>query len=376
MTGYGYSIEPAVPAHRSYAEPQSPVESSSGADAAFALRLSHADQMIGRLDGMLAVLPDREILTDCLIRVEAMASARMEGKFASYAELVHIENHPDACDHHTIGAYNHVKALRHGMQLLASGQQLHPSNLRDLYEIVHHGQLDEESQSAQVRRASFAGSGIVPYMPSALAEKNEAFSRLDSFLCTGTRPDHVLLQAARQFADMTAVHTMLEDDGRMQRLVIPLQLTLNKTLRSPLLSLSPYLGKHRDHARRLLKAARQEGDWDPWIAFFLEAVAFSCQASVALVCKILARFQQDEDAMRASGMNKGVSPIVMRLLRESPYVSPLRLAFLAGHGLNAILAVLENLKDLGIVVEQAPRPGRMVCYLPFLHILEEGSVVA
>jgi Fic family protein len=375
MTGYGYTLEPAVPAPRSFEEPQSLVASipEPESEASFALKLSRADQMLGRLDGMLAVLPERQVMTDCIVRMEALASARMEGKLSSFAELVHIENHPDACDHHTVAAYNHVKALRHGLHLMGAGQPLNASNLRDLYEIVHYGQLDEESQSAQVRRASFAGSGIVAYVPSAIVEKNEAFTRLDTFLRTGTRHDMAVLQAARQFADLSGVHSLLEEDGRMQRMMIPLVLTQNGTIRSPLLPLSPFLCKYRDESRRLLKAARSEGDWDPWIAFFVEAITRSCQATVALVCRLLSRFQQDEQALNASGMNKGVSHIVLRLLRETPYISPLRLAFLAGHGLNSILAVLDNLKDLGIIVEQAPRPGRMVCYLPYLQILEEGA---
>jgi len=363
-----YETEPAPAVAPLEQQIEQPIEPQD----ALAAKLSRADQMLGRLDGILTVVPDRQVVIDCLIRIEALASARMEGKLATFAELVHLESSPDACDWHTAAAFHYVKALRHAVETVGPGQTLSPTNLRGLYEILHYGHLDEVALTAEVRRASLARSGVVGYMPSALLEKNEAFTQLEAFLRGGNAGGLVLLQSARQFANFPDVHTVFEDDGRMQRIVIPLLLTQNQTLQSPLLPLSPFLYKHRDRSLRLLKAARTMGDWGPWIEFFLEAVASSCELSISMVCRILARFHEDEETLKAAGMSKGVAPLVLRLLREVPYISPMRLASMTGHGLNAISGVLETMKTLGIVAEEAPRPGRMVSYLPYLQMLEQG----
>jgi Fic family protein len=42
-------------------------------------------------------------------------------------------------------------------------------------------------------------------------------------------------------------------------------------LRQPLLYLSLFFKKHRDEYYRLLGAVREDGDWEAWIDFFLEA---------------------------------------------------------------------------------------------------------
>ena len=44
-------------------------------------------------------------------------------------------------------------------------------------------------------------------------------------------------------------------------------------LTSPLLYLSLFFKQHRDEYYRRLSAVRTNGDWEGWIAFFLEAVA-------------------------------------------------------------------------------------------------------
>jgi biotin operon repressor len=42
---------------------------------------------------------------------------------------------------------------------------------------------------------------------------------------------------------------------------------------------------------------------------------------------------------------------------------------------NTVSSALDALKSLGIAVEMTPRRGRLLCYLPYLTLLDEGTVV-
>ena len=54
-----------------------------------------------------------------------------------------------------------------------------------------------------------------------------------------------------------------------------------RVLREPLLYLSLYFKQHRDAYYRLLGQVRTSGDWEAWIAFFLEGVRQTAEGAVA-----------------------------------------------------------------------------------------------
>lgn len=342
------------------------------------LLLSDADQKLGRLDGMFAVMPHQPLIYDCLVRREALTSARIEGTFSNFAELAHFEQIKDMSQYQTILVLNQVKALRHAMNSFRARRALSATLLREIYEVINSGELDEASKATEARRAQMAGSHVVAYEPPALRARNEAFVALfdamNSAIKVGAGAQPMLLGCAQLFAQIPSIHPLFEQDGRMQRMLIPLLLTQNKILHTPLLSLSPVLLKYDKQSRQLLRAARVDGDINPWIEFFLQLVAEAAESTINTIISILHRLHADESTLMDSGMNRSVSMLVLERLREMLYTSPSRLSNAAGITLNSTDSVLKNMMDLGIVAEQPPRPGRMICYLPLLRLLEEGTV--
>ena len=77
--------------------------------------------------------------------------------------------------------------------------------------------------------------------------------------------------------------------------------------------------------------------------------------------------------MKNSGPRKGSAIQVLHQLQKTPYTSPTRLAEATGLSFNTVGAALADLQALQIIVEMAPRPGRLVCYLSYLRLLEEGT---
>ena len=69
------------------------------------------------------------------------------------------------------------------------------------------------------------------------------------------------------------LHPYLDGHGRLGRLLIVLLLEHWGLLSQPLLYLSLYLRERRQEYDERLTAVRVDGDWEGWLAFFLEGVA-------------------------------------------------------------------------------------------------------
>ena len=64
------------------------------------------------------------------------------------------------------------------------------------------------------------------------------------------------------------LHPFTDGNGRVGRLVAVLQMMREGALRSPVLSVSPWLKDRADEYRDHLLAVSTTGDWAPWIEFY------------------------------------------------------------------------------------------------------------
>ena len=79
--------------------------------------LSRADRALSRLDGRASDLPSPYILIGPMTAREAVASSRIEGSTSTIAEVYQFQlagMAPDRDDAEEV--YNHIKAMRHGME--------------------------------------------------------------------------------------------------------------------------------------------------------------------------------------------------------------------------------------------------------------------
>lgn len=69
------------------------------------------------------------------------------------------------------------------------------------------------------------------------------------------------------------IHPFLDGNGRIGRLLIAALMEQWGLLSEPLVYVSAYLKQHQTEYYRRLSAVRTDGDWEGWVAFFLEGVA-------------------------------------------------------------------------------------------------------
>ena len=108
---------------------------------------------------------------------------------------------------------------------------------------------------------------------------------------TATMPSSqipILARVALAHYQFEALHPFTDGNGRLGRLIAVLQLLREGALRSPVLSVSPWLKDRADEYRDHLLTVSQTGRWAPWIEFFATAVREESRSGHDRIMRLLA----------------------------------------------------------------------------------------
>jgi len=102
-----------------------------------------------------------------------------------------------------------------------------------------------------------------------------------------------LVRAGLAHVQFETIHPFLDGNGRIGRLLIALLVEHWGLLSSPLLYLSLAFKRHQEEYYRRLSAARTDGDWEGWTAYFLECVREAADDGVTTVRRLFALLSKD-----------------------------------------------------------------------------------
>ena len=170
-------------------------------------------------------------------------------------------------------------------------------------------------------------------------------------------------------------HPFLDGNGRVGRLLITFLLCHAALLREPLLYLSLYLKQHRATYYDLLDLVRRTGDWETWLAFFLEGVRQTAERAVSTAQRLAEMFRTDRARIEPSGRRVGSALRVHEALKARPILSLPEVCRSTGLSFPAASSAMELLCGLGIVRElTGKRRDRLFVYDRYLASLnEEGE---
>lgn len=253
--------------------------------------LTRATQAVGELKGIGRTIPNPLLLVRPLQRREAVSSSSMEGTYTTLTDLFLYE--AGANERATRGdnreVLNYVRALEgaiDGLSTLPISTRL----IRDAHRVLLSGVARHRGASVEAGELKrdqnwIGGSGRIDsarFIPAPPAETPGALDTLMGFVNREERPSP-LIDAALAHYQFEAIHPFADGNGRVGRMLITLMLIDNGTLPQPLLYMSPYLERHKDHYIDLMYAVSRDGAWEDWIAFFLQAVAESAAETISLV---------------------------------------------------------------------------------------------
>lgn len=290
--------------------------------------LSRADLALGRLDGVVELIPDPDRFVLMYIRREAVLSSQIEGTHASLMDVLEYEASADGAEARVdvLEILNYTRAMQYGLARLSElplGRRLMCEVHRVLMENARGG--EPQKTPGQFRRsqnwiggASPATAKFVPPPPEIV---DDTFSELERFLHDPT-PMPALIKIGLAHAQFETIHPFLDGNGRTGRLLITFWLTEQGILRRPLLHPSLYLKVHRDDYIDRLQDIRDHGSWEEWLKFFVDGLAQAATEAADRARDIVALRERDRDRIaRRLGRRSGNGLQLLDHLFRQPVVT-------------------------------------------------------
>ena len=342
--------------------------------------LESAGLALGRLDGVSALLPDKEFFLYTYVRKEAVLSSQIEGTQSSLSDLLlfELDEAPGVPFDDVVEVSSYVGALEHGLDRLRGGFPLSNRLIREVHGVLLSRGRGRSKLPGEFRRSQnwIGGSrpGNALFVPPPHTAVPDCMAGLERFLHAHDDGLPTLIRAGLAHVQFETIHPFLDGNGRVGRLLITLLLCQAGVLREPLLYLSLYLKQRRGTYYELLEQVRRTGDWEQWLAFFLDGVRSTAEGAVAASRRLSDMFASDRAAIERHGRRAGSALRVHGALSARPLLSLPEVRRRTGLSFPASSAAMALLVQLGIAREiTGRRRNRLFVYDRYLSILNEGT---
>ena len=355
----------ALPPRKPALAPESFVEANGVAALALA-----------RLSGVSGLVPSVEWLLYSAVRKEALLTSQIEGTQATLADLFDEEagfavSNTDDVEEVT----NYLRAFRLVQDNLRApgGLPISVRLLRDAHRPLLDGARGTGKQPGELRQSQNWIDGTRPgnavFVPPPPERVAPLLSDLETFIHdANTLPP--LVKIALVHAQFETIHPFLDGNGRIGRLPISALLEHWGLLPEPLMYLSGYLKQHQSEYYRRLSSIRTEGDWEGWVAFFLEGVAMAASEAERSIVAIASLVAADRRCLLESPKAGPASYRLFELLPMMPRFTIERVRQKLSTGFPTANAAVKVLEGLGIVTElTGQKKNRSYSYQPYIELM-------
>ncbi|MDZ4257666.1 MAG: Fic family protein [Gemmatimonadales bacterium] len=257
-----------------------------------------ASRELAELKGVVASIPNQQILLNTLGIQEAKDSSEIENIVTTHDELFREASLLDAKDN---AAAKEVLRYRQAMRVgfdLVRNQKLLTNN------IIIRIQQELEQNDAGFRKVPGttlrdAAGRVVYTPPQDGAEITRLMSELEEFI-NGKDSCQVdaLVRMALIHHQFESIHPFYDGNGRTGRIINVLYLVKEGQLAIPVLYLSRYIVRTKSEYYRLLQAVREADAWEEWVLYMLRAIEETARAGVRTVKAIHAALLEIKHQVR------------------------------------------------------------------------------
>ncbi len=344
--------------------------------------VARANAALARYDGLLQGIPNAEVMLSPLTTQEAVLSSRIEGTQATVDEVLEqeaglIKEGAKFQDIQEISNYR-VALLRAREHLRAYPIRL--GFVRELHRILMDSVRGQDKTPGEFRKdqnwigaygCTLEHAIFVPPDPLQLEGHLAAWEQYLDF-------DDIdfLLQTAVVHAQFELLHPFKDGNGRIGRILIPLFMFQKKVISQPMFYLSGYLEGHRPEYYERLRGISEHGDWNGWIAFFLQAVTGQANQNGQRVMQIQALYEAMKQEIHRVTHSQFTVHLLDALFR-TPVFETTRLIRETGIHKPTAMGLMRQLKEAGLLKELRPGAGRRPAVLSFPRLINiaEGREV-
>jgi len=336
-----------------------------------------AELALARLSGVAGLVPSVDWLLYSAIRKEALLTSQIEGTQATLADLFDEEagfTVSNANDVEEVS--NYLRAFRWVQNNLRDpgGLPISVRLLCDAHRLLLDGARGAGKQPGELRRSQNWIGGTRPgnavYVPPPPERVPDLLADMERFIHDESQALPALVKTALIHLQFETIHPFLDGNGRIGRLLIAALLEYWHLLPEPLMYLSGYLKQHQSEYYRRLSNVRTEGDWEGWVAFFLEGVAVAALDAERSIVAIASLLAADRRRLLASPKAGPASYRLFEMLPMMPRFTIDTVRQKLGTSFPTANAAVKVLEDLGIVAEQTgQKKNRTYSYKAYVALL-------
>lgn len=349
-----------------------------------AIQKKHAEAMrlIGKLDGITALLPDINYFLEMFVRRDASSSSQIEGTRATLSdaiEAMNVEpgaNQPDDVD----DILHYIDALNYGLQR-AHEFPFTLRFIRELHEKLMTGaRTTHNAFPGEFRRTQNWIGGTMPsnarFVPPPVKDMNHALDDFEKFIHAD---DNYLplVKAGMLHAQFETIHPFTDGNGRTGRMIVTMFLWHQKLLEAPVLYLSSYFKKHQDvYYERLNSYHSENGDIFEWLEFFLDGIIEISQSSIDTCRKITEL--RERDMRKVQQLGKAAAPKtldMLKLLYRTPVIGVADVIKETGYSRQGAYNMIERLIGMEILYarDDTTEYGQKYEYRDYLNLFKEAN---
>ncbi|EKE22144.1 MAG: Filamentation induced by cAMP protein Fic [uncultured bacterium] len=315
-----------------------------------------AIRLVGKLDGITRLLPDKDFFISMFIIKDATYSSQIEGTKATFQDAVAApvteEKNRKNSDVDDIEHY--IKAVNFGIKRTKN----FPISLRFIRELHEKlmvcARCTQHAYPGEFRSSQNWIGGKTPtdasFVPPTISEMQRALGDLENFI--HTEDDYpALVKTGIIHAQFETIHPFTDGNGRTGRMLIAMYMHHLGILEMPVLYLSSYFKKYQKLYYQKLQSYHDENsNVEDWLEFFIEGVAEIASSSIDTCTQITSLRDRDFAKMQKLGKKSAESTLeIVRKLFGQPIVGVAEIMKWTGFTAPGAYKVIERLRKLKIL---------------------------
>lgn len=335
-----------------------------------------SNKAIGRLEGRMHNLPEYEMILSLYIKKEAVLSSQIEGTEASLGDILSKEKEilqGRASEDEKV-TYNYVKAINYGLEKIKKAE-ISNDLIKQLHKLLLTGTRGEKKNPGEYRNVQnylVNSRREITFTPPPSDKIPHLMQNLTEYINNDKDSTLNLIKCAIMHYQFETIHPFFDGNGRIGRLLITLFLAKRQELSFPILYMSYYFQKYKQEYYKHLSDARNKGDLENWILFFLEGIeetsveVFELTDSIRILKEKTTKKIMESQERASAGMF-----LVINDIFNYPITSVNRISSISGLSYNASKAIVEKLIKLKILEPNDNKErDRKFVFRDYIRILE------
>lgn len=301
-----------------------------------------AGRALAELKGLGETIPNQAMLIDSIVLQEAKDSSAIENIITTNDNLFKAFSASTAqIDPATKEVLRYRHAIWEGYNVLKKMHMFSTDLFIKIVQIIKQNEAGIRNTPGTVIGNRRTGE-IVFTPPDGEDIIRQKLKDLEGFIHADNAFDPLIKLALIHY-QFEAIHPFSDGNGRTGRIVNLLYLVIEGLLELPVLYLSKYIIEHKQEYYRLLRGVTEDGAWEAWVLYMLDAIETMANFTRQQILDIRALIEETLVFARKNLPSRMYSKELIEILFHQPYTKG---QFLVDAGLAERKTAAEYLKQL------------------------------